>query len=194
MKSIFITTLVILLNAFCFSQDLNYEVHAKYIHAITKESLQKAQSMNDLIPYYPSSWIANYNSVEITATNNGIPVVAAGLNDQLTTEQKQILNSADPGTDVVFDISFRYNNSVTEITDAGKIHYITTLVPETEAEYPGGNEQMNQYLKENAISKIPESSFKQPNRYYWDSPSMKRKIANPEYPTSEIRNRQMLLK
>ena len=41
------------------------------------------------------------------------------------------------------------------------MNYSATVIPETEAEYPGGNQQMTQYLKENAIDKIPEISSKQ---------------------------------
>jgi TonB family protein len=161
MKSIIITTLLFLLYASSFAQDLTYEIHGKYTQPIRKETLEKAQSMSDIIPYYPSNWIADYISVEIMATNNGTPMIAAGINDKLSTEQKQILRSAELGTNIVINISFRYNRSMTDITDAGKMHYIATLVPETEAEYPGGNQQMNQYLKENAISKISKTSSKQ---------------------------------
>jgi TonB family protein len=161
MKNIIIIPILFLLFANSFAQDLNYEVHGKYTHPIKKETLDRAKSMSDMIPYYPSNWIAYYISVEILATNNGMPVTSAGINDQLSTEQKQILSSADPGTDVVINISFTYNNSVTDIANVGKMHYIATIVPQTEAEYPGGNQQMNQYFKENVISKIPGASSKQ---------------------------------
>jgi TonB family protein len=161
MKKSFIAPLLFLLFATSFAQDLNYEIHGKYTHPIKKVTLEKARSMSDLIPYYPSGWISDYISVEIMATINGTPMMAAGINDKLSTEQKHILSAADPGTDVVLNISFRYNNSVTDITDVGKMHYIATLVPEIEAKYPGGNQQLDQYLKENAISKISETSSKQ---------------------------------
>lgn len=161
MKNIIITTLLFVLFANSFAQELNFEVHGKYSHPIKKETLEKAKSMSDLIPYFPSDWISDYVSVEILATNNGTPVMAAGIDDKLNSEQKNILSSADMGAEVVINISFRYDHSVSNITDIGKMHYIATLVPEIEAEYPGGNQQMNQYLKENAISKIPETSSKQ---------------------------------
>jgi TonB family protein len=41
------------------------------------------------------------------------------------------------------------------------LHYTATVVPEHEAEYPGGRESMRAYLKESAISKIPNASFKE---------------------------------
>jgi TonB family protein len=161
MKNRIIIPLLFLLFANSFAQDLNYEVHGKYIHPIKKEALVKAQSMSDLIPYYPSGWIAAYISTDIKTTKNGTPEMAAGINDQLSTEQKQILSSADLGSDVIITIKYKSKNQVTGNIDTGRSNYSATIIPETEAEYPGGNQQMTQYLKENAINKISESTSKQ---------------------------------
>ena len=40
------------------------------------------------------------------------------------------------------------------------MHFEVTVVPEIEAEFIGGHEQLTQYLKENAIDKISETDSK----------------------------------
>jgi TonB family protein len=161
MKKILITPLLLLLFIAGFSQNLDYGVHGKYLHPIKKETLEKAKFMADLIPYYPVWWIAGYESVEILATCDGKAMMASGANDTLSTEQRNILSKAELGTDIILNIKFKSKNAVTDNIETGTMNYSATVIPETEAEYPGGNQQMTQYLKENAIDKIPEISSKQ---------------------------------
>jgi TonB family protein len=158
MKQRIITPLLFLLLLTGFSQDLSYEVHGKYIHPVKKEKLDQANFMSDIIPYYPASWITSYVSAEILATSDGVEMTAAGINEMLTPEQKDILNSVDLGTDIVINISYKYKNPVTENLEDGRMNYKATVVPATEAEYSGGYQQMKEYIKENAINKIPGST------------------------------------
>ncbi len=161
MKRRIITPLLFLLFINGFSQDLNYEVHGKYIHPVKQEILNKAEIMGDIIPYYPAQWIMGYVSVDITAISDGKEMMASGTSDTLSKEQKNILDTVDLGSEILINIRYRYKNSVTGNIDIGRSNYSATLIPETEAEYPGGNATMTQYLKENAINKIPEASVKE---------------------------------
>ncbi len=68
MKKRIITLLLSLLMFTGFAQDLNYDVHGRYIHSIAKEKLSKARSMGDIIAYYPTGWITIYVSAEIRDT------------------------------------------------------------------------------------------------------------------------------
>jgi len=155
MKNNAITLFLLLSVMTGFSQDLNYDVHGAYSRSVTKEKLNDAKTMRDINPGYPtSSWITDYVSAEILATNNGKAMKAAGKNEVLSEEQKNILKTADLGTDVVIDVKFKQVNTVTGDVEIRKMHFSFTLVPEVEAEYPGGQEQLTQYLKQNAISKI----------------------------------------
>ncbi|MBK9736536.1 MAG: hypothetical protein IPO92_16880 [Saprospiraceae bacterium] len=54
-----------------FSQNLNYEIRGAYKHAIKKEKIYHAKTMGDIIPYYPSKWIASYISIEVSANFDG---------------------------------------------------------------------------------------------------------------------------
>jgi TonB family protein len=104
----------------------------------------------------------DYVSVEISGICNGKIQASQNTNDELTTEQKNILNTVDPGTDIRIKIKFKYKNKKKNNFDNGKIiegELAVTAVPETEAEYPGGFKQLTEYLTENVINKISEKSF-----------------------------------
>lgn len=158
MKKRILTSLLFLLFISGFSQNLSYDVHGKYSHPIKKEILNKAESMSDIIPYYPEHWIMGYVSVEISATSDGKTMMAASANDRLSTEQKNILDKVDLGTDIVINITYKFKNPVTGNIDIGSSNYSATVIPEIEAEYPGGQQQMTQYLEENAINKISDTT------------------------------------
>ena len=114
--------------------------------------------------FYPPDnfdYLINYTSVEISAICNGKAVKAQSKNDILTCEQQNIINAADLGTDLSIKIKFTFKNEpVNTQADRDKIiegEYTVTVVPETEAKYPGGYKQFAEYFTENVFNKIPES-------------------------------------
>ncbi|HLG35767.1 MAG TPA: energy transducer TonB [Bacteroidia bacterium] len=118
--------------------------------------------MSDINPGYPSSsWMTDYISAEISVTGNGKVMKAGSANEILSVEQKSILKMADLGTDIVIDVKYKQVNTITGNIDIRNMHFLFTVVPEIEAEYPGGYQQMKNYLKENAINKISETDYKQ---------------------------------
>lgn len=152
MKTSIIGFLFFLFLSYGYSQDLRYSVHGKYTHPITKEKLSDARSMSDVIPYYPSSWIDSYISAEISAISSGNTQTAASSNDIFSEEQIKMLSSLDFGDEIVIDIKYHRKSTVTNET--GNMNYSATVIPETEAEYSDGYEQLTQYIKRNAIDKI----------------------------------------
>jgi len=137
-----------------FSQDLKYEVRGRYQRPVKKEKLEEARFLGDFISGYPTNWITEYVSVEISATCNGKSMKAVSLNDFLSPEQRNILKTADLSTPIVLDVKYKYRNPANGIMENNNIHTSVAVVPEIEAEYTGGREQMLKYLKENAIDKI----------------------------------------
>lgn len=156
MKKRIITPLLFLLVMAGFSQNLTFDVHGKYTHPVKKEKLVQARLLSDIIPSYPAKWIMSYVATEVRVIRDGDTAMAAGVNDALSAEQINILQTTDLGTDIVINIRYKYNNPVTDNLEDGSMNYSATVVPETEAEYPGGYQQMTQYLKENAIDNISE--------------------------------------
>ena len=105
---------------------------------------------------YPQEYynaIIDYVSVEISGICNGKIMLASSTSDVLTAEQKALLNTADAGSDINFKIMFRYKNqaSADKVIEGASV---VTVVPETEASYPGGNRQITEYLSANFIDKV----------------------------------------
>ena len=111
---------------------------------------------------YNYNKIVDYVSVEISGSGNGKVMSAQSLGNQLTREQKQILQTADLGTDINIKINFKFKNQA--VKSAGTENEIcegnlaVAVVPETEAEYPGGFVQLSDYFNKNVFSKISGDS------------------------------------
>jgi hypothetical protein len=105
--------------------------------------------------------IMDYVSIEISAVCQGKAFTSQSTGSALTMKQKDILNAADLGTDLGITIKFKYKNWANDNLDGRselkKAEYIVTVVPETEAGYPGGYKQITEYLKKNVIDKISEA-------------------------------------
>lgn len=144
-----------------YTQDLPFEVKGAYARSVRAEKLEKAVTMSDLINGYPVSWIDEYVSTSIAVVSGDHVEKAESIDDNLTPEQVSLLQSVDLGDDVVIDIAYKSKNFITKELDVRYMHYAATVIPEHEAEYPGGVESMRAYLKENAIINIPNESFKE---------------------------------
>lgn len=147
-------------NKLIISNDLSYEVRGLYSHPIKKEQLNEAKLLSDLISGYPTSWISNYVSVEILATCAGKSMKAISVNDVLTVEQKNILKTVDLGADIIITTKYKIKNPVTNHIEDSKMTFSATAVPDVEAEYVGGKEQMIKTIKEYVTNKISESTLK----------------------------------
>lgn len=149
-----------------FSQDslnykIEYEVHSIYPpFSITKEKLNEANVLIDLNKYYSSSYVRKYISVEIKTINNGKLRTTVSENDTLSQNQKNNMDKADLGTDIAVKVRYMPENNFSH-NDVKEIKFTFKVNPESEAQYPGGQKELEQFLKENAIDKIPDGIFKQ---------------------------------
>jgi TonB family protein len=157
MKNTFLTLLFSSLFLAAFSQDMGYELRARNTRAVTREKLYEVKLISDIIPGYPVNWIRDYISVEIMTTSNGKSLKAMSANDVLSTQQQNILNNVDPGSDIAIYVHYKSKNPITDKLETSIMNVLMTVVPETEAEYMGGNQQLKKYLMENFSSKITET-------------------------------------
>lgn len=142
------------------TNELKYEVNRIYPYiSIPKETLNKAQTLADINARYKSSWVREYISVEILTSYKGKIRKAISKNDTLSQEQKEIINRADAGTDISVNIRYLPENTLKQ-NDIKENNFTFSVDPEKEAKYSGGQQQLQQYLKDNAIDKIPAGSFK----------------------------------
>lgn len=138
-----------------FAQQIRYDLSGSYARPIKKDQLIQANTLSDIRSSYPSSWVTNYTSVEVETTTNGVTQAVSGINNVLNEKQKQLLSSVEIGTDIIFRIAHDYKNPVTQVPEPRTIQFSYTVLPETEASFSGGQEQLDAYLSDNAINKIP---------------------------------------
>jgi hypothetical protein len=104
--------------------------------------------------------IFDYVTIEISTISHGKTLTYGNTNDALTIEQKNSLNSADFGTDIRIKIRFKYKNWAMDNSNTGRAikeaQYAVTVIPETEAAYPGGFKQLTSYLTKNIMDKASE--------------------------------------
>lgn len=154
--TLFLSLLLIVTGFAQVSQELQFDVRGSYVKPIKLDQLHNAITINDIKDNYPSSWITNYEKVEIKTSLNGINLAAQSMSDTLSAKQKQILSLADIGTDIVIAIHHNYSNPVTGVLEPREVHFSFTVVPEVEAEYSGGQEKLSSFLMEAAIKKMPD--------------------------------------
>ena len=161
MKISFFSLLLLLPPVYGFSQDLSYDIYSANTNSITKVKLIGAMTFADICSGYPVNWIKEYISAEISTSSDSEIIKAESKNDVLSTDQMSILDNARIGTIITIDVKYKSRNSVTNIVETHNLNFTTTVVPEKEAEYSEGYEQLLKFIKENAINKISESDSKQ---------------------------------
>ena len=140
--------------------ELSYEVNKVYPYlSVTREQLQAATTLSDLNHRYQPSWVKEYISVELSASQQGQLHSVMSKSDLLTPAQKAILNTADAGTDISVKVNYLPQNTLAH-NDVKILEFSFTVDPEVDAHFVGGQQQLMQYLKENAIATIPAGSFK----------------------------------
>jgi hypothetical protein len=140
---------------------LSAEIVGKYAKKIKKEALLNAQTLADIIPYYPSNWISEYDEVEILTTGKGLGLKAYSAKDLLNTLQKNIMAESDFGTTMYINVRYKYQNPMTQILEENEIHVNMLVVPFVEAAFAEGDEKMKQYIQENITEPIVKSTPKQ---------------------------------
>ena len=164
--SLFFTAL--LFSNFGFSQDtvnfdLTYQVNKVYPPiSITRTQLKEAQTLLDLNRHFKPSWIRTYISTEIMASEQGNKRKVVSKNDTLRQAQKDLMTRADVGTDIAVKVQYIPENTLKN-KEPKEINFTFTIDPEREAQYVGGAQHLQAYLKENIMDKVTAISFKQYN-------------------------------
>ena len=167
MKNTFVSLVFLLLAFTGLSQPVGYDVFGTLTHPfaspyslVTHDTLKDARTLKDIYARYRSSWVANYISVAISSTCQGVVKRAVSTNDTLTLEQMNLLKRADAGCSIDVVVDYIPENSLKN-NPPRKMNFSLRPVPIFEAKYPGGPQQLNLYLKENIMDKIPVTTVEQ---------------------------------
>ena len=156
--------LIVLLTIGCsfkgFAQaELKFEINkALPFISISESKLAQINTLSDLDKRYPASWVKEYISVEVSAYQNGIKTMASGKSDVLNRAQKALIQSADRTHDLEVNIMYIPNNTLKN-NPAKLYDFKLTIMPDQDAMYAGGKDQLLQYLQENGIANIEPTSF-----------------------------------
>lgn len=145
------------LDPMSFHSNQAYLVNVRYgdqRRNLTTTKLKTASSLRDLVQDYPWNWITDYVSVEISSTSGDITNTAEGKNEDLNGEQLQLLESMKIGDSFGIIVQYNTKNSATGADEVSIFDVSAAIVPETEAAFIGGREQMVGYLKENCTKYI----------------------------------------
>ena len=139
--------------------DLKFEIN-KVLPSVSiqENKLAEINTVQDLNKQYPTSWVKEYISVDISAFKNGTKINASGKNDVLTQAQKELIQSADRNRDIAVNITYLPNNSLKDNT-AKQYDFELTVMPVKNATYAEGAEQLIQYMQRNGIGNIETGSF-----------------------------------
>jgi hypothetical protein len=156
--------LIVLLSIGCtfnsFSQnELKFEINKVLpFISIQENILDKINTLSDLDKRYPTSWVKEYISVEISAYKNGIRTKASGISNVLNQEQKELILLADRSSDIAVRVMYIPKNSLKNNTEK-QYDFEVTIMPDKNAIYSEGTEQLIQYLQKNSIVNIKAGSF-----------------------------------
>jgi TonB family protein len=160
MKTSLFFLLSFLLFTSSFSQTSRNAISGRVVPPLTKEKLARAVTVRDLIPNCPPHWqeVLSIEKISVIAMQNGEEILAESKHEDLTHQQKQLLLSVDNGMEVEINIQFKWKDNTTAHADFGKSQqmneFFIAIVPEKEAEFKGGPEQLKNYLTENVYNPL----------------------------------------
>lgn len=134
--------------------DFSYQINRvqKYV-SISPVELENANTLSDLYHHYKSEWVKEYKYVKMIATVNDRDEVVTTDNDQVTQEQKELLNSIDMGSEVRVIVSYLPDNNLNN-NEVREMDFAFRIDPINEAKYTNGKEKLDLYIKENILSKV----------------------------------------
>lgn len=121
--------------------------------SITRAQLADANTIADINSKFKPSWVKDYKSIVISAINNGKTVEAKAKDQNLTSAQKNIIQSADAGSVVKVRIKYLPDNNLSK-NDVKESNFELSLDPVSTAAFPGGEDKMNSYFQEKILDKI----------------------------------------
>jgi len=164
-KGITLIILLLIIPGLAFSQgrlenELPFEVNLVHPYlSISAGQLSRAQTLADLNWRYKTEWISEYRSVDIETIHRGKVKHTISKNDILTRAQKDAMRTADTGADIVVTVNYIPENTLAQ-KDPKELRFTFTIDPAKNAQFPDGQQEMDQYLREKVIDLIPTGYFR----------------------------------
>jgi len=132
--------------------NLVYNVDSRFTATITKEKLNKATSILDIVPDKAKNWRnTTFQSVTVSIIQEGNDLHESGSNKTLNTAQIKLLNTTDYSTN--FYINAKGSTIQFDTGSVESYAYYFSIIPKKEATYTNGHDALINYLKENSKDK-----------------------------------------
>lgn len=129
--------------------ELFYNVAPRFNTTITKEDLQKAKSIIDILPENATSSREEYQNVRVSILHDDHDATEMGENEMLNSAQKNLLQSVDYSTNIRITSICQKKYAHGQALRADSLVYYMTIIPEKEAAFTSGHCALIQYLKDN---------------------------------------------
>lgn len=136
--------------------DFVYKVDNRFMTTISKEKLDKATSIIDILPKEETQTKEGYKNVRVALVgkNDKATTEIMGDNERLNPAQIELLQSTDCTSNIRITSNCKQKNPYTNKLENYSLVYYITIVPSKEAEFKEGHEALLKYLKENSKEKI----------------------------------------
>jgi hypothetical protein len=123
------------------------EVRTAFNHTVTKEDLQNAKDIADILPENALSGVREHWFVQVSRVNGSREITENGSESKLTSEQLELIQTMDYSNDIMI------HSDCQRETDEGSVEYYDliyymSIVPATQAEYAEGNDALTSYIEE----------------------------------------------
>ncbi len=138
--------------------DFLLKVEARFLATISKEKLNQALTIKDLVPEKATKDMCAFNDVHIFFENGSEKKIEIGNNERLNDKQRELLASLDYSNDFHIEATCSYQNPETGKMEPYDFVYYISVVPEKQAEYSLGSDALLQYLRDNSQKEIDRMS------------------------------------
>jgi hypothetical protein len=132
--------------------DLIYKVESRFMTRVTKDKLDNATSIIDILPKRATMYMEQYQNVVVSILQADGEITAIGIDETLNEAQLKLLKSADYSTNFYITSDCKHRTEFGKIENYNLVYYMT-VIPEKEAEFTYGQEALIEYLKTNSKSK-----------------------------------------
>lgn len=127
-----------------------YEVDSRFTATITKDELQNAISVIDIVPREANWWSFPIQTVEISVFPDNAGAGETGDHVVLNEAQAELLGSLGYSDDFSITASCKGMHESTGELEYYDLYYVITIIPEKEAVYEDGQYALIEYLTENS--------------------------------------------
>jgi len=152
-----------------YDQDFVYNVDSRFAATITKENLDRATSLRDLVPIRGTENVISFRDVKIGIDSNYEKIAVKGSDEELNTDQLVLLRSLNYSANYYIEAFVKRKNQSTGIPEDQCFTYYVTVVPKNEASYKGGQKALIDYLSEGSrevVSNVKKDRLKSGKIYF----------------------------